>query len=144
MVVCCFGAWEHKHGELSLGEPLWAKEHPPNPPICISCIICCRFVAKLGPTLWDLWTVACEVPLSMKFPRQEYWTVFSFPSPRDLPDSGIKPVSPALAGRFFITESREKPLLYCYQILLMIGDYKWLIIIPLDRTMAENLLWGDL
>ena len=80
----------------------------------------------------------------MKFPRQEYWAVFSFPSPRDLPDSGIKPVSPALAGRFFITESREKPLLYCYQILLMIGDYKWLIIIPLDRTMAENLLWGDL
>ena len=40
-------------------------------------------------------------PLSMGFPRQEYWTGLSFPSPEDFPDPGIKPVSPALVGRFF-------------------------------------------
>ena len=37
----------------------------------------------------------------MGFPRQEYWSELLFPSPGDLPNPGIKPVSPALAGRFF-------------------------------------------
>ena len=57
------------------------------------------------------WTVACQAPLSMGFPRQEYWSGLPFPSPGDLPDSGIKPMSPALAGRFFTTEPPTKPLL---------------------------------
>ena len=38
-------------------------------------------------------TVACRIPLSMGFFRQEYWSGLSFPSPRDLPDAGIKPAS---------------------------------------------------
>ena len=42
------------------------------------------------------WTVASQVPLSMDFSRQEYWNRLPFPSPGDLPDPGIKPVSPAL------------------------------------------------
>ena len=42
------------------------------------------------------WTVTCQAPLSMRFPRQEYWGGLPFPSPGDLPDPGIKPVSPAL------------------------------------------------
>ena len=52
------------------------------------------------------WTVACQAPLSMGFSRQEYWSGLPFPSPGGLPnpDTGIKPVSPALAGRFFGTE----------------------------------------
>ena len=41
------------------------------------------------------WIVAYEAPLSMKFSRQEYWSGLPFPSPGDLPDSGIEPVSPA-------------------------------------------------
>ena len=40
------------------------------------------------------WTVAHQAPLSMGFPRQGYWSGFPF-SPRDLPDPGIKPTSPA-------------------------------------------------
>ncbi|CAN0560858.1 unnamed protein product, partial [Rangifer tarandus platyrhynchus] len=36
-------------------------------------------------------TVAHQAPLSMGFPRQEYWSGLSFPSPRDLPDPGLKP-----------------------------------------------------
>ena len=48
------------------------------------------------------WTVALQAPLSVGFPRQEYWSGLSFPSPGHLPDPGIKPVSPALAGGFFI------------------------------------------
>ena len=42
------------------------------------------------------WTGAHQVPLSMGFPRQEHWSRLPFPFPEDLPDPGIKPVSPAL------------------------------------------------
>ena len=49
-------------------------------------------------------TAAREVRLSMEFSRQEYWSGLPFPSPGDLPDTGIELVaflSPALASRFF-------------------------------------------
>ena len=42
------------------------------------------------------WTVTRQVPLSTEFYRQGYWSVLPFPSPKDLPDLGIKPRSPAL------------------------------------------------
>ena len=57
-------------------------------------------------------TVACQAPLSVPFPRQDYWSVFPCPSPGDLSDPGIKPafpVAPALAGEFFTTEPPRKP-----------------------------------
>ena len=49
------------------------------------------------------WSVARQAPLSTGFLRQDYWSGLPFPSPGDLPDPGIKPGSPALAGRFFTT-----------------------------------------
>ena len=52
----------------------------------------------------NLWTVACQAPLSMGFSRQEYWSGLPWLPPGALPDPGIKPeslVSPALAGMFF-------------------------------------------
>ena len=55
------------------------------------------------------WTVACQAPLSMGFPRREYWSGFPFPSPGDLPNLVIEPESPALAGGFFTTEPPGKP-----------------------------------
>ena len=42
------------------------------------------------------WTVAHQAPLSMGFPRQEYWSELLFPPPGDLPSPGIEPMS--LAG----------------------------------------------
>ena len=42
-----------------------------------------------------LWAVAHQAPLSMRFPRQEYWSGLAFPSPGYLPDPGIEPASPA-------------------------------------------------
>ena len=48
------------------------------------------------------WIIALQVLLSMEFSRQEYWSGLPFPSPGNLPDPGIEPASPALAGRFFI------------------------------------------
>ena len=45
----------------------------------------------------------------MGFLRQEYWSGLPFPSPGDLSDPGIEPVSPALAGGFFTAEPPGKP-----------------------------------
>ena len=47
------------------------------------------------------WTVAHQAPPSMEFSRLDYWSGLPFPSPGDLPDPGIEPISPASAGRFF-------------------------------------------
>ena len=40
------------------------------------------------------WTVAYQASPSTGFSRQEYWSGLPFPSPGDLPDSGIEPGSP--------------------------------------------------
>ena len=42
------------------------------------------------------WTVAYQVPSSMGFSRQEYWSGLPFPSPEDLPNPGTEPGFPAL------------------------------------------------
>ena len=56
------------------------------------------------------WTVAHQAPLSMGFPRQEYWSGLPFPSPGHLPDPGIKAMSFALSGGFFTIGPPGKPL----------------------------------
>ena len=56
------------------------------------------------------WPVACQAPLSLGFPRQEYWSELPFHSLGDLPDPGIEPVSPATGGGFFTTEPSGKPI----------------------------------
>ena len=59
------------------------------------------------------WTLACQAPLSMDFSRQEYWCGLPFPTPGDLPDSGIEPTSlasPASTGRFFTTNATWEAL----------------------------------
>ena len=50
------------------------------------------------------WAVACQAPLFIEFPRQEYWSGLPFLSPGDLPDPGIKPGSPALQADSLLTE----------------------------------------
>ena len=47
------------------------------------------------------WTVAYQAPPSMGFSRQEYWSGVPFPSLGDLPNPGIEPGSPNIAGRLF-------------------------------------------
>ena len=60
-----------------------------------------------------LWTVACQVPLSRGFSRQEYWSGLPCPPPGDIPDPGIEPasfLSPASAGGFFTTSDTREAL----------------------------------
>ena len=66
-------------------------------------------VTKSCPTLVTPCTVAHQAPLFMGFPRQEYWNGWSFTSPEDLPDPGIKSGSPVLQVDSLLTESPEKP-----------------------------------
>ena len=54
----------------------------------------------MSNSLAALWTVAGQAPLSMVFFKQEYWRGLQFPSPGDLPNTVIKPMSPASAGIF--------------------------------------------
>ena len=59
-------------------QPLWA---------CTCVLSCLTFATP--------WTVVHQAPLSMGFPRQEYWSGLPFPSPGDHPYPGIEPTSPA-------------------------------------------------
>ena len=54
------------------------------------------------------WTVAHQVPQSMGFSRQGYWSGLPCPPPWDLPNPGVEPMSllsPALTGMFFTTST---------------------------------------
>ena len=53
--------------------------------------------------------IANQAPLSLGFPRQQYWSELPFPSPGDVPNPRIEPVFLALAGRVFTTELPGKP-----------------------------------
>ena len=58
------------------------------------------------------WTVVHQIPLSVGFPRQEYWSGLPSSSPEALPIPGMEPAypaSPALTGGFFTTEPPGKP-----------------------------------
>ena len=61
---------------------------------------------QLCPILFRPMTVACQAPLSMGLPRQEYWSGLPCPLQGDHPNPGIEPMSfafPELAGGFFTT-----------------------------------------
>ena len=84
-----------------------------------------RFIcARLFSTPW---IVTHQVPLSMGFSRQEYWSGLPCPSPGDLPNAGTEPtflVPPALAGGFFITSATWT-----------INGRKWPFIQPVNKCV---------
>ena len=79
------------------------------------------------------WTVAHQVPLSMGFFRQEYWSGLPFPPPGDLPDPGITASAcvhcvSCIAGGFFPAEPLGKPHYHPYlqsPLLLAKDGYLW-------------------
>ena len=104
---------------------------------------CVCSAAYLCLILRPPWTVAHQAPLSMGLFRQQYWHVLPLPSPGDLPNPGIEPISPALqadslllhhlggptqllcgdavyGGHFFFTPKKENEkrfALYCKRLL---------------------------
>ena len=79
-----------------------------------------------------LWTVAQQALLSMEFSKKAYWSGFPWPSPRDVPNTGIEPASPVsltFAGEFFTTIATwEAPfvhialiLYHCFKIFYLVN-----------------------
>ena len=67
----------------------------------------------MSDSLRPPWTIACQPPLSKRFPRQGYWSGLPFPSPRDLPHPGIEsasPVAPVFQADFLPSEPPGKPV----------------------------------
>ena len=78
----------------------------------------------------------------MGFHRQKYWSGLPFPSPGDLPDPGIKPRSPELAGGFFTTDSPGKPIQsILYIVNLFFPEDLWLDqFVPRPTTYISSVL----
>ena len=89
-------------------------------------------VAQSCLTLATLWTVACQPPLSMGFSRQVYWSGLQFPSPRDLPNSGIEPGSPPLQVDSLPTEPPGKRTLIIMKIYIHIDN----------RVTSNEWIWS--
>ena len=110
----------NRHSRSILKFGFWYKEENIYINMCINIntvYICCVVVQVLSRVQLFMtpWTVARQAPLSMGFPRQGYWSRSPFPPPGDLPNPGTEPTFPALAGRFFTTESPGKPV-YIYHM----------------------------
>ena len=82
---------------------------------------CCFSRQVVSNSFATLRTVTHQAPLSMEFPRQEYWSELPFPSVGDLPDPGIEPVSPTLQADSLPLSHQGSPPQGCYTSL----NLKW-------------------
>ena len=90
-------------------------------------------MAKLCLTLVTPWTVAYQDPLSVGYPRQEYWNGLSFLSPGDIPGLRIKPRSPVLQADSLLTELWGKSHKFCSWIM-----WFWLLF---SHLIVSSSLW---
>ena len=100
-------------------------------------------VKSLNPLgLFEIpWTVAYQTSPSMGFSRQEYWSGLPFPSPGDLPDPGIKPVSPALQADALPSDAfldQGSPRADSFEKTLMLGKIE-----GRRRRGQQRMRWLD-
>ena len=74
----------------------------------------CVCYSVMSDSYVTLCVVTCQGPLSTEISRQEYWTGSPFPSPGDLPDTGIEPRSPTLQADSLPSEALVKPSIQVY------------------------------
>ena len=74
----------------------------------------CVYMLSHVQLFWNPLTEALQAPLSMEFPRQEFWNGLPFPPPGNLPDPGIKPRSPTLQVDSLPCELLGKPQILLY------------------------------
>ena len=82
----------------------------------------------------------------MEFPKQKYWSGLPSPSPGDLPDPGIKPLSPALAGGFSTIEPPGKPYFITYGCLKAILDFHFFcsVVNPFKHLSGDTFYFRKL
>ena len=109
--LACCGSGGRK--ELDMTERLnWTELNWAQPPSFLAYskhVPVPSSVTRPCPTLCKTMDWACQAPVFMEFSRQECGGGLPFLPPRYLPNPGIKPTSPTLAGGFFITEPTGKP-----------------------------------
>ena len=137
-LVCC-GSWGHKESDTTETELNWSI------PLILNSILLYKF-----PQLFRIWivclslihvrllvtprTVTLQVPLSVGFSRQEYWSGLPRPPPGDLPNLGIESRSPALQADSLPSEPPESQfglslLLFSFilKMFYLDSDLNWLI-----------------
>ena len=72
-----------------------------------------RLVAQWCPTLCELWNVARQAPMFMRFSRREYWSGLPCPPLGDFLNPGIEPRSPTLQADSLPSEPPGKPSVFC-------------------------------
>ena len=107
-----------------------------DPSVCVCVCGSGDFISESRLTLGTPWTVTHQSPLSLGLSRQEYWSGLLFPSPGDLHDPEINPISPALAGEFFTTDPPGKPTIYVGVLYCTSGPLR--LLFPLPRKLLRN------
>ena len=99
--------------------------------------VCVSVSVKSLSRVWFFatpWTIACQAPLPMEFCRQEHWSGLPFPSPGDLPNPGIKIVSPGLQADSLPREPLRKPITYIVEFSSVAQSCPTLCS-PMNRSM---------
>ena len=103
-------------------------------------LIMCAESLSLVQLFVTLWPIASQAPLSLGFFRHEYWSELPCPSPGDLSDPGMEPMSlmsPALAGRFFTTSATWEAHKFDYSLSIFLNLFQqleliqWLLMLKL-------------
>ena len=84
---------------------------------------------QLYLTLETLWTVACQAPLPIVFPRKENWSGLLFPSPGDLPNPGVKSLSTVTST----LQVDSLPLSYLGSVYIYIHTYTYICTLSISN-----------
>ena len=107
------------------------------------------FIVQSCPTLFSTsWTLAHQVLCPWDFSRQEHWSGLPFHPPGDLPEPGIKPLSPELAGGLFTTgkwflyqESPDIPCNYFIDLMSLQRVLFFFLLMILKRPSIKREKW---
>ena len=106
--------------------------------VCVCVCVSCSIVSDSATP----WTVAHQVPLSMKFSRQEYWDELPCPSPGDLPNLGTEPRCPPLQADSFTAEPRGELSLSI--VLCSVTQSCLILCDPMDFSLPGSSVQGIL
>ena len=104
--------------------------------MCVCVCVLCRVRRFATP-----WIIDCQAPLSMGFPRQEYWSGLPFSSPRDLPNPGIKPTSPVWQADSLPRSHLGSLAFRTWQLLVILIEALW---ISLGWRGCMSTIWAHI
>ena len=91
-----------------------------------------------------LWTIAYQAPLSMGFPRKEYWSGLPCASPGDIPDPEIKPESPALQADSLLLSHQKVKVKSLSGVRLFLTPWTVAYQVPPSMGFSSQECWTGL